>query len=107
MEKDVSNRVSEIDRRISDLESHIAMWGRAGAGNMAMQALAEIADLKLEKEDLLNGTNKLEISKTTRELNRLKFLKEEAGLIKRIQYNFQIKKVEGELKNLQNKSVKK
>ena len=40
-----ANRIKEIDERIEGLKSHMSMWGRAGAGKMAMKALDEIESL--------------------------------------------------------------
>ena len=95
-------RINEIDKRIALLKDHTVMWGRAGGmgGKMAMQALAEIKQLEMEKDDLINGTNNLEISKKEIEIKRLKALKEEAMFLKKMKYSKEISKKEEELANL-------
>ena len=47
------------------------------------------------------------IYKTQKRLNQLKLLKEDANLIKKLQYNSEIKKAESELQSLSTKSAKK
>ena len=47
------------------------------------------------------------IYKTQKRLNQLKLLKEDANLIKKLQYNSEIKKAEAELQSLSTKSAKK
>lgn len=49
-------RLIEIDARVADLLSHMSMWGKAGAGRMAMEASKEIDELNAEKNRILNGT---------------------------------------------------
>lgn len=102
MEENKQNRIKEIEERIKDLEAHSIMWARAGGrgGKMALQADAEIKELKLEKEDLINGTNKLPIYKFEKEIDRLKSLKEYANIFKKMTYNHKLKKLEEELKPL-------
>ena len=96
-------RIKEIEQRIKGLEEHKAMWLRAGGvgGRMASDAVSEIKELELEKEDLINGTNNLEISRCQSKLAQLKRLRESANFIKKIQYNRQIKTAEAELQALQ------
>ena len=109
MEKNEQERIDQINQRIKNLKEHMVMWGKAGGvgGRMVTQAIAEIEELELEKEDLLNGTNNLMIYKTQKRLNQLKLLKEDANLIKKLQYNSEIKKAEAELQSLSTKSAKK
>lgn len=94
--------LKQIDKRIKDLEEHIPLWLNArGMGkNMAVRAYEEIKKLKLKKEDIINGTNKYEIYITEKKLTQLKALKESANLIKKIQYNNKIKKVNKQLQLL-------
>ena len=82
MEENKQNRLKEIDERLKSLEEHAVMWGKAGGrgGKMMMMAYTEIEELRLEQEDLINGTNKLQIHKLEKEINRLKSLKEYLSL---------------------------
>lgn len=102
MNADKQKRIEEIEERINNLREHRAMWGRAGGvgGKMAMQAVAEIEELELEKEDLLNGTNKLEIYRIQKRITQLKLLREQANILKKLHYNSEIKKAEEQLKSL-------
>ena len=95
-------RIKEIDKRIALLKDHTVMWGRAGGmgGKMAMQALTEIKELEMEKDDLINDTHNLEIRNKEREIKRLKALKEEAMFLKKMKYSKEISKQEEELNNL-------
>lgn len=94
--------LNQIDKRIKDLEEHIPLWLNArGMGkNMAVRAYEEIKELKLKKEDLINGTNKYEIYKIEKKLTQLNSLKNSANLIKKIQYNNKIKKANKQLQLL-------
>ena len=67
-------RLYEIDVRIEDLKIHMGMWGRAGGGRMAMEAIREINNLKAEKERILNGTQEKyeEIEAKIKELKELR-----------------------------------
>lgn len=105
MEKSKQERIQEIDERIKGLSEHASMWARAGGrgGMMAMDAQAEIIQLKLEREDLINGTNKLRIHNIENELERLTYLKRDAFVFKRLMYNSKIKKLEKELYALKEK----
>ena len=107
MVQNKDKRIHEIDTRITDLTEHMIMWRKAGGvgGGMAMHALSEIKELELEKYDLINGTNKLEILRTQKKLNSLRILRDKAKFIKRFRYNSEIKEVEGKLKILQNKQT--
>ena len=102
MGKTKEERISEIDARIEDLKEHAKMWIKAGGmGNkMAMQAYGEIEELEIEKEDLINGTNKLQIHLLNKKLIQLKVLKEESAFVMKLKYINQIKKAEEELANL-------
>ncbi len=95
-------RINEIDKRITLLKDHMVMWGRAGGmgGRMAIQAHQEIKELEMEKDDLINSTNNLEISKKEREIKRLKALKEEVMFLKKFKYSKEISRQEKELNNL-------
>ena len=57
--EDKNKKIEELEARIADLELHKDMWFRAGGmgGRMALQAMEEIDDLKLELEDLKKGTH--------------------------------------------------
>ena len=95
--------INKIDKRIKDLEEHIPLWLKAkGLGKkMAINAFSEIKELQLKKEDLINGTHKYEIYKIKIEINQLNALKENANIIKKIQYNYNIKKNYKKLQLLQ------
>ena len=99
---DKEKRLAEIDQRIEDLEAHAKMWGNARGvgGNMMIQAWAEINDLKLEREDLINGTHNLEKHKREKEIERLNVLLEQAKFIKKIKYRKELKAQEEALNAL-------
>jgi len=99
MEKLKEERIKEIDERIKDLQAHMEMWEKVGGrgGMMAMNAHEELKELKLEREDLINGTNKLAIYRIEKELQRLTYLRRDANVFQRIGYNSKIKKLEKEL----------
>jgi len=105
MEKLKEERIKEIDERIVDLKEHATMWARAGGrgGMMAMDARAEVKELELEREDLINGTNKLAIYRIEKELERLTYLRRDANVFQRVVYNSKIKKLEKELYALKDK----
>ena len=102
MEKTKEERISEIDERIEGLKEHALMWRKAGGAGykMAMQAYSEIEELELEKEDLINGTNKLQIHLLNKKLIQLKILKDESAVVMKLKYINQIKKAEEELTSL-------
>lgn len=105
MEKLKEERIKEIDERIAGLKEHATMWAKAGGrgGMMAMDARAEVKELELEREDLINGTNKLAIYKIEKELERLTYLRRDANVFQRVVYNSRIKKLEKELYSLKEK----
>ena len=105
MEKSKEERIKELDERIKDLDLHIGIWIKAGArgGMMAMRGEAELKELKLEREDLISGTNKLAIYKIEKELERLTYLRRDANIFQRLVYNSKIKKLEKELYALKDK----
>lgn len=98
-------RIEELDKAIADLREHMVMWGRAGGvgGRMAMQAYGQLQELELEREDLVNGTNKLAISRKEREIARLRALKEDAILLKKLRYKKELEKEEKALQELKKK----
>lgn len=99
MEKSKEERISEIDLRIEGLTVRSDMWIKAGGrgGMMAMKADAEIKELKLERDDLINGTHKLPIYRIEKELERLTYLRRDANIFQKVIYNSKIKKLEKEL----------
>ena len=105
-EEEKNQRIIQIDKRIQDLEQHREMWRKAGGHgkNMALQAGSEIRDLMMEKDDLINGTNNLEIKKIEIKINQLKLLKEKANFIKKYKVNAEIKAATSELEALQNQN---
>lgn len=92
--------IREINRRINGLSEHRIMWSRAGGmgGKMAMQASQEIHELKMQRDDLINGTHEFEIYKLEKEIKRLKLLRDDAILLQKRKLNKEIKKKEEELK---------
>ena len=79
-------RLNEIDERIANLETHIPMWSKAGAGEKSARALEEISALKKEKERILNGTQE-EYEKIESKIAELKQLKEQCLLLEFIKKN--------------------
>ncbi len=102
MDEAKKKRISEIDARIAGLEEHISMWRAAGGAGirMAGEAHIEIERLMLEKEDLINGTNKLKIHELDLKLRQLQSLKEDANFIMRMVYDRKIKEKKEEIKKL-------
>ena len=93
-------RIKEIDKRIKDINDHQLMWIKAKADNKCNQALKEIQDLTIEKNDILNGTNEFEKIKITREIEKLQELKRKALFFKKRIYKKQILEKEEELKKI-------
>ena len=60
----------------------------------------EITLLQIEKDDIINGTNNLEIKKQEIKIEELNKAKEQSGLIKRIKYVQRINKAKNELEQL-------
>ena len=71
MEKE--KRLQEINERLQLLERQRSMWFRASGmdDGKVMEATLEIKLLKIEKSDLENGTNELEIYKLKRKIKYL------------------------------------
>ena len=105
MELSKEKRMKEIDDRIEGLSARRDMWFKAGCrgGMMAMQADCEIKELKLEKEDLINGTHKLPIYRIEKELERVTYLRRDANIFQKVVYSSKIKKLEKELYVLKEK----
>ena len=100
MDKAGEERIQAIDMRIQNLREQQSMWARAGGGGMAMKALWEIADLEMEKNDIINGTNNLGITQKEREIERLKIMRNEDTLLKKFSYNKQINQKNIELQEM-------
>ena len=102
-------RIREIDERIKGLEEHRTMWARSGGagGRMAMQAIAEISDLNLEKQDLLTGSNSLKIKKIRQEITRLEALKKQARFFKKRAYTKELEQKKAELDQMLGEDNKK
>lgn len=105
MTEDTKKRIEEIEKRIQELEKHIKMWRQAGGRGsmMALQAQEEIKQLELEKNDLENGTNKLDIYLAEKKLTSLQYQKEDAYLIKKWIISNKIKRQEKELNTLKSR----
>ena len=86
MELSKEKRIKEIDDRIEGLSARRDMWFKAGGrgGMMAMQADCEIKELKLEKEDLINGTHKLPVYRIEKELERVTYLRRDANIFQKV-----------------------
>ena len=93
-------RLLEIDKRIQELERSRATWLRTeGMNNQkTIKASSELRQLRLEKYDLENNTNELEIYKLEHEINRLEKLKENALFLKKEIYEKRIKRKESKIK---------
>ena len=93
MEQKYKARLVEIDDRIEGLKSHMSMWGRAGGGRMAMEAVSEINSLKAEKARILNGTQEKidEIQGHIRDLEQLKAQCHAINFIKKMKLNNEIR----------------
>lgn len=102
MDNDKEQRIEQIDKRIKDLEEQRSMWFKAGGPGvrMAMQSVGEIEDLKMEKDDLINGTNNLGIKMKEREISELKRLRDEASFLQSHKYKKQINEREAELERM-------
>ena len=68
-----------------------------------MEATLEIKLLKIEKSDLENGTNELEIYKLKRKIKYLEKVKEQALLLKKIKISKELNKYEEKLKTYKKK----
>lgn len=109
MENENEARIHEIDKILEELTSHRSMWAKSGGmgGKMALEANNRIEELKREREALLNDTNNIGISKKYALLRELKELRKEASFLKKMKYNFEIKKVEGQIQDFRNNSIKR
>ena len=85
IDEEKHKQVREIERRINDLSEHAEMWQKAGGMGyqMAMKAREEVQDLKLQRDDILNGTNTYRIAQIEREIKRLQSIKEESKFFKK------------------------
>ncbi len=106
MDKD--KRISEIDEQIMALAERANMLGNSGGtdGAIVLQTFAEINELKMEKDDLINGTHQLEINKKEKRIRQLKTLLEDARFLKRMKYQKELKEQVDELRILQEKDAR-
>jgi hypothetical protein len=105
MTEDTKKRIEEIEKRIQELEKHMKMWRQAGGRGamMALKAQEELKQLELEKNDLENGTNNLDIYLAEKKLKSLQYQKEDAYLIKKWIISNKIKRQEKELNTLKSR----
>lgn len=103
MEKE--KRLQEINERLQLLERQRSMWFRASGmdDGKVMEATLEIKLLKIEKSDLENGTNELEIYKLKRKIKYLEKVKEQTLLLKKIKISKELNKYEEKLKTYKKK----
>lgn len=106
MDNSTKERINKIDEEITELRSHAIMRARAGGrSNQVIDTLERVKELELEKEDLINGTNKLAQYKKEKrirnlkdEIEQLKALKKEVNIFKKKQYDSKIEDLEKELR---------
>ena len=102
MEDNKQKRINEINEKIENLREHAMMWEKSSSrgGKLMMTVHTEIQELELEKEDLINGTNKLRIYKIEKEIRYLNAIKSNINIFKNLMCNREIKKLENELRSL-------
>ena len=92
--------IERIDERIDELTNHMVMVGRAG--RQPNSSMEELHRLKLRKNDLLNGTNELEIYELEKRLHFLEGAKKEASIFKKSRYNSEINELKQKIEMLKN-----
>ena len=102
MNQNKEARIKEIDKKIAELEKHIAAWTQAGGQKriMADNARVRILELSLEKDDLINGTNKHQIYELDKEIRRYQDIRDKAGILMKSHYGDIISKLEEKKKGL-------
>ncbi|MEE3343539.1 MAG: hypothetical protein VZS44_05570 [Bacilli bacterium] len=86
--------LERIDKRIEKLKQHICSIGHDE--DQPNSPTKELKQLELEKEDLINGTHKLENFKLKERIRTLEQLKSEASILNKSKYNKLIKEAEEE-----------
>ena len=94
--------IKRIDARISELEKSSKEWFKNASqyGDLVLRAKQEIDDLRLKREDIINGTNKYRIEHIELEILRLKIARDNANYLKRKKYDKAIHEHRKEIKKL-------
>ena len=98
MEKSKEEKILAISEKIVDLQEQLD--NKKTSNEIFNKVTQEITLLQIEKDDIINGTNNLEIKKQEIKLEELNKAKEQSGLIKRIKYVQRINKAKNELEQL-------
>ena len=98
MEKSKEEKILAISEKIVDLQEQLD--NKKTSNEIFNKVTQEITLLKIEKDDIINGTNNLEIKKQEIKIEELNKAKEQSGLIKRIKYVQRKKKKKNELEQL-------
>ena len=98
MEKSKEEKILAISEKIVDLQEQLD--NKKTSNELFNKVTQEITLLQIEKDDIINGTNNLEIKKQEIKLEELNKAKEQSGLIKRIKYVQRINKAKNELEQL-------
>ena len=98
MEKSKEEKILAISEKIVDLQEQLD--NKKTSNEIFNKVTQEITLLKKEKDDIINGTNNLEIKKQEIKIEELNKAKEQSGLIKRIKYVQRKKKKKNELEQL-------
>ena len=110
MDSYTKERIESLDKEIRELKEHAIMRARAGHGgsNSVMTELERVKELELEKEDLINGTDKLSTYRSEKrireiesEIRELKVLKDASNFLKKKQYDSELAALEKELREEQ------
>ncbi len=98
MEKSKEEKILAISEKIVDLQEQLD--NKKTSNELFNKVTQEITLLQIEKDDIINGTNNLEIKKQEIKIEELNKAKEQSGLIKRIKYVQRINKAKNELEQL-------
>ncbi len=98
MEKSKEEKILAISEKIVDLQEQLD--NKKTSNEIFNKVTQEITLLQIEKDDIINGTNNLEIKKQEIKIEELNKAKEQSGLIKRIKYVQRINKAKNELEQL-------
>ena len=99
--------IKRINEKISILERQSRYWFEYGAkhGEKALKAKQEIDDLKLKREDIINGTNKYKIKHIELEILRLKAVRDNVSYLKKKKYDKAIQEQEEMVKELKKRNI--
>ena len=94
MEKSKEEKILAISEKIVDLQEQLD--NKKTSNELFNKVTQEITLLQIEKDDIINGTNNLEIKKQEIKIEELNKAKEQSGLIKRIKYVQRINKAKND-----------